>query len=382
MKRTLLEILAGSAFGVLLFSLHHQVARLRHSSGEVDQLKSLVAQGLNQKTDAADQAQRQLLAKLESKLQDLEVRVAEASQHTADATDLREALQRERAEYDRFRQEITRDVHRTQSLVDTYVDELRSSAKRVQSTIEKTRSELTAVATYVSPDHLTLSRTMLSPTVQLNGTDTVGSGTLVYSGPAPRTGAIESYVLTSYHVVRNILSDTPAAKKDGIQTTIYRGDERRDVRADLVLFEAGIDAAVLKLRSEDVWANLAQVLPPDQATQVEVWDPIYAVGCPLGNDPIPTHGAVSSLKNELNGTNYWMINAPTYFGNSGGGVYLADTRQLLGVFSKIYTHGKGNPVVIPHMGLCTPITSIHQWLAKEHMDWVLSSPAEVAAPAK
>jgi len=385
MKRTLLEILAGSTVAVLLFSLHHQVARLKHSSSEVADLKNLVARGLDAKTAAAESARRQLLATIEQKLQDLEVRVAEASQHNADTTDLREALQREQAEYARFRREITTDVHRTQSLVDTYVDELRSSTQRFQSSIERTRDQLSQVASFVTPDHGTLSRTMLSPTVQLNGSDTVGSGTLVYSGPAPNGRKPESYVLTSYHVVRNILADTPSAKKDGVQTTIYCGDARREVRADLVVFEARIDAALMKLRSDDAWYNLAQVLLPGEAARVEVWDPIYAVGCPLGNDPIPTQGAISSLKNELNGTNYWMISAPTYFGNSGGGIYLAETRQLIGVFSKIYTHGKGNPVVIPHMGLCTPITAIHEWLAKEGLDWVLNGGTEtgdLSAPPK
>ncbi len=68
-----------------------------------------------------------------------------------------------------------------------------------------------------------------------------------------------------------------------------------------------------------------------------------------------------------------MINAPTYFGNSGGGIYRADTKQLIGVFSKIYTHGKGNPVVVPHMGLCTPMEQIYAWLATENLDHLLQS---------
>jgi len=68
-----------------------------------------------------------------------------------------------------------------------------------------------------------------------------------------------------------------------------------------------------------------------------------------------------------------MINAPTYFGNSGGGIYLGDTHQLIGVFSKIYTHGKGAPVVVPHMGLCTPMESIYEWLAGEKLDHLLQS---------
>ncbi|MHC4815442.1 MAG: serine protease family protein, partial [Planctomycetota bacterium] len=102
-----------------------------------------------------------------------------------------------------------------------------------------------------------------------------------------------------------------------------------------------------------------------------VFDPVYAIGCPLGNDPIHTQGEISSMRNELNGSNYWMINSPTYFGNSGGAVYLGDNRKLAGVFSKIYTHGRGTPVVIPHMGLFTPVTLIRAWLKEEKKAHVL-----------
>jgi S1-C subfamily serine protease len=378
MKRTLLEILAGAAVGVLMFSLHHQIARLKQDTGEVTNLKHLVQETIKRSTATEDTRQTALLRSLEAKLSDLEVRIAEASQRSDDTKDLGAALQRERVEYDRFRQEIKRDVTRTQSLMDTYVDELRSSSKRAQSTIEATRSELNRVADSVQPDHRELSKSMLLPTVQLNGDDTVGSGTLVFSGPNPNTGKNETYVVTSYHVVRNILADTPSARSEGILTTIYSDQDRKDVRADMLVFEQRIDAALLKLRTEQVWPNLANVLSKTDAAKVEVWDPICAVGCPLGNDPIPTNGSISSLKNELNGANYWMINAPTYFGNSGGGIYLAKSRQLVGVFSKIYTHGKGNPVVIPHMGLCTPISLVHDWLGREKFGWVLDS-AEVVA---
>ncbi len=95
-----------------------------------------------------------------------------------------------------------------------------------------------------------------------------------------------------------------------------------------------------------------------------------------------TKGQISSLANELSGSNYWMINANTYFGNSGGGVYLADSHQLIGVFSKIYTNGKGNPVVIPHMGLCTPIGLVHDWLADKDFGHLLEYEVAVAAPGK
>ena len=133
---------------------------------------------------------------------------------------------------------------------------------------------------------------------------------------------------------------------------------------------------------------VANVITRADADQVKVWDPVCAVGCPLGNDPVPTQGEVSSLKNELNGTNYWMINAPTYFGNSGGGIYRGTSHELVGVFSKIYTHGKTTPVVVPHMGLCTPITAVHEWLGREKLAFVLESTpqldpqAQLATPGK
>ena len=153
----------------------------------------------------------------------------------------------------------------------------------------------------------------------------------------------------------------------------------------MISHDADIDAALLKLETDQVFSRVARVLPRDEVESVGVWDPVYALGCPLGNDPIPTAGELSSKNNVLGGTNYWMINAPTYYGNSGGGVYMAEGNFLIGVFSKIYTHGKGNPIVVPHMGLCTPITAIYEWLDREDLAHVVPDGDAIAVatqPAK
>jgi hypothetical protein len=53
------------------------------------------------------------------------------------------------------------------------------------------------------------------------------------------------------------------------------------------------------------------------------------------------------------------------------------------VFSKIYTHGRNAPVVVPHMGLCTPIAAVYEWLAAEQCEHLLAgAPAPTATPAK
>jgi S1-C subfamily serine protease len=96
--------------------------------------------------------------------------------------------------------------------------------------------------------------------------------------------------------------------------------------------------------------------------EVRVFDPIYAVGCPLGNDPIPTLGEVAATQHVVDGQSYWMVSAPTYIGNSGGGIFDAQTHELIGIFSKIYTHGATRSTIVPHMGLATPMPVVYEWL--------------------
>ena len=57
-----------------------------------------------------------------------------------------------------------------------------------------------------------------------------------------------------------------------------------------------------------------------------------------------------------------MINAPTYIGNSGGGIFDSQTHEMMGIFSKIYTHGSLRPTIVPHMGLVTPMARVYDWL--------------------
>ena len=134
------------------------------------------------------------------------------------------------------------------------------------------------------------------------------------------------------------------------------------------------DLALLRLRSREFFPEAASLATPEEMAEVGVFTKVVAVGCPLGHEPIPTQGEVTHLKSRVGGTDYWMINAPTYLGNSGGGVFLARSRRLIGVFSKIYTHGKLNPNVVPHMGLCTPLNEAIRWLKSTPYSFILGPP--------
>ena len=249
----------------------------------------------------------------------LEQRLKVAAAGSDQAQDIADELERAQQDVELFRSQLSTDFERTKALVDAYMNEVRAKEENAAMKLTETRGQIATLASSIYQDRDELTRRMLLPTVQLNGEDTVGSGTIVFSGPNRKNGGkVETYVLTSYHVVRNILADTPKARRTGFDVTVYLPDENLVVKGNMIVNDPKIDAALVKLETDRVLPNVANVLPREETDQVHVWDPVCAVGCPLGNDPVPSKGEVSSLSNNLNGANYWMVNAPTYFGNSGG----------------------------------------------------------------
>jgi S1-C subfamily serine protease len=390
MKRTVLEGICGLAAFGLLASLHWQVARLENQQRDVAELEHKVdrvaeATATIATRDPRDElaALRELAAANEARVRQLEAQLESAQADALKASAVAAELARTRSDAAAIRSELTSDFERTRQLVDAYVAELRAKGHDAARQLSATQASVQRLEARLQPDAAELTRRMLLPTVQLNGDDTVGSGTLVFSGPNPRKdGKVENYVLTSHHVVRNILADTPKAQGEGFDVTVYLPGDKFVVKGRMVAHQQKIDAALVQLDTQRTLPFVAAVVPLAQAGSVKVWEQVCAVGCPLGNDPVPSHGEVSSLHNALNGANYWMINAPAYFGNSGGGVYRAESRELIGVFSKIYTHGRSAPVVVPHMGLCTPIAAIYEWLAAEQCEHLLAGAMPTATPAK
>ena len=377
MKRTLIEVLSGIVVLVTIVTLHQQVGRIEVQQADARVLERMLEDAISSEEatrEELDALREQLIARTEARMVSLEHRLQVATADSHQAKNIAGQLELAEHNVEVFRSQLSTDFQQTKALVDAYMSEVRAKEADAALKLSEAQVQIASLANSIYQDRDELTRRMLRPTVQLNGDDTVGSGTIVFSGPNPKQdGAVETYVLTSFHVVRNILSDTPSALHDGFEVTIYLPSGELLVRGDMVAHNPDIDAALVKLDTGRVLPFVANVLPRAETGQVQVWDPVCAVGCPLGNDPVPSKGEVSSLRNELNGANYWMVNAPTYFGNSGGGIYRADTHQLIGVFSKIYTHGQSRPVVVPHLGLCTPVDLIYAWLAESDLDHLLCS---------
>ncbi|MEE9126468.1 MAG: hypothetical protein V3U11_04955, partial [Planctomycetota bacterium] len=278
MKRILLEILGGLTVLVLLASFHQQIAKLKMQHKEVATLKLMVedlSEDAGSRAAAAASMRMQITAQIEAKMADklkrLEEQVARARQNTKEAEELKEQLVAARRQSALIKAQFAKDLRSTRDLVDGYHRQLRGALEQSRvplKDLEQTRNQLAELEGWVRPDHKMLTEQMLAPSVQLNGEDTVGSGTLIYSHKDQKTGEVESYVLTAFHVVRNILADTPKARREGIAITIYQEDRRIEVRGDLVANKRSIDVALLKLRGKSLYNYAAKVLSEEQADRV------------------------------------------------------------------------------------------------------------------
>ncbi|HHI68509.1 MAG TPA: hypothetical protein ENJ97_04195 [Planctomycetes bacterium] len=376
MKRSILEIaLVGGVIATLGY--FHEKLNLMNSTHsrkdrEISRLESDLAKakfllGADRKErDARIGRLQERLAQLTRALQEMEKKLSTQNHHLGE---VRKALEQVTLQ----KEEVTRDLRELREEEGKW-GSVAKNAALVADKIKEQEEALNRLKVSLLEDKEHLRKALLLPSVQLNGPDTVGSGTLVYSGPARKGPGYETFVFTSYHVVRDIFADIPEDKEKVVEVTVYLPEGKKDFKADLVAQETRIDLAILKLRSKARIPYTASLATPEELKNLDVFTKVVAVGCPLGNDPIPTEGVVTDLQNRIGGANYWMINAPTYLGNSGGGVFLADSRHLVGVFSKIFTHGKFNPAVVPHMGLCTPLPDILKWLEKTPYSFLAGRP--------
>lgn len=303
---------------------------------------------------------------------DVRIEVLEASKRRVDPVTMEQRIADLTQRLDQSQRELALFQER-ESRMDS---ESREHIEALQSTFEDRLADLV-----VERNTGRMWNELLAPSVQILGDTTVGSGVLLHSQPrgtrAPSTseagntgeagedreeGEYRTYVLTAWHVVRDVYGGA-AASFHPVPVKIY--DEQGDFDtydADLVISNAEIDVALLELQSSSFRTEGVALAPRGDLSGVSVFDPIYAVGCPLGNDPIPTSGEIASTSHEIDGVEYWMISAPTYIGNSGGGIFDAETHELLGIFSKIYTHGSMRSTIVPHMGLATPVARVYDWL--------------------
>lgn len=219
-------------------------------------------------------------------------------------------------------------------------------------------------------------RELMGPSVRVNGRHEVGSGTVLWSGRGGEEA--HTYVLTAWHVVRE---DGKGKAGEGwpLEVDFFRdGVVVRTEPASVLAVEEQLDLALLRVTGREVCETPARLASREELAALRVFSPVVAIGCPLGYPPLPTTGQLTSRDKELDGVHYWMINAPTIFGNSGGGIHASRERMMVGVLSRISAYKNMIDVAVPHMGLVVPMDRVYDWL--DGTPWAFTYRDRLARP--
>lgn len=373
MQRTWILVFVALAAGGVAFvsfdGLAARIARLeerpRVDPSELGALRQQIADGDRRVARALAELER--LRSTPERTQELDARLDQVAKELHDASSTLHEQDQKLAEWEKTRDEIgpralDARIAAYRTTVDEKVQQLDQIAQTALGLAQGTRSEVERVEENLARDTERMWRELLGPTVQLMGEETVGSGVLLPSEPTDVPGEYRTLVLTAWHVVRDIQTGSDSLKQP-VPVTIYAQDKATTAEtATLLQHDVDFDLALLAMDTKRRFQCGVKLAPREHLERVRVFEQVYAVGCPLGNDPIPTFGEVADTHHMVDGSLYWMISAPTYIGNSGGGIFDAQTHELLGIFSKIYTHGSIRPTVVPHMGLATSMLVVYDWL--------------------
>ena len=179
----------------------------------------------------------------------------------------------------------------------------------------------------------------VSPFGQQGGQRALGSGFVIDKA---------GHILTNFHVVQG-----------AEQVSVNFSDQNSPVPATIVGVDPSTDLAVIKV---DVPATALTPLPLGDSNQVQVGDPVVAIGNPFGLDRTVTAGIVSALQRHITAPNGFAIDhviqtdAAINHGNSGGP--LLDARgEVIGVNSQIQSGGVDGNVGI---GFAVPVDTVKE----------------------
>jgi S1-C subfamily serine protease len=157
----------------------------------------------------------------------------------------------------------------------------------------------------------------------------------------------EGHILTNNHVIEG------ASKVE-----VKLGESEKEYEAEVVGADPGTDIALLKVEAP---SNELHPLALGHSSEVEVGDPVVAIGNPFGLDRTVTSGIVSALQRQIQAPNGFSINhviqtdAAINPGNSGGPL-IDSGGEVIGINSQIATGGGGDGNV--GIGFAIPIDTI------------------------
>lgn len=162
----------------------------------------------------------------------------------------------------------------------------------------------------------------------------------------------DGYILTNAHVVSENGQTVETV------TVTFKGEDSATTKATATVVGAddGSDVALLKVDPGEVGELV--VLPLGDSDEIQVGEPVVAIGNPLGYDFSLTTGVVSALDRELESPNGSIIangiqtDAAINSGNSGGPL-IDSTGHVIGINEQIASQSGGNQ----GLGFAVPINT-------------------------
>lgn len=224
-----------------------------------------------------------------------------------------------------------------------------------------------------------LHKNILYPTVRIRSLRTMGSGMIFAS--IKDGDRFDTYILTNHHVI----ADSITIKEEW--NSLKKRMEKKETRAtieveqfkyqnlsvntgtllilgDIVEWNRDQDLGLIKLRSDEHFSPI-RLLPKNKVNDIRIFEPVYICGAGNGRSPFPTFGIIASLQDEIENFLYWMVTAPSVFGNSGGGCFLSSGQEFIGIPARLgITFVGWSPNAVYHMNYIIPIPRIYNWLAE------------------
>ena len=157
----------------------------------------------------------------------------------------------------------------------------------------------------------------------------------------------EGHVITNNHVIEG-----------ASEVKVKLGDSETSYEAEVVGTDPGTDIALLKV---DAPASEFHPLTLGRSSELEVGDPVVAIGNPFGLDRTVTSGIVSALQRDIQAPNGFSIShviqtdAAINPGNSGGPLINA-AGEVIGINAQIATGGTSGGNV--GIGFAIPIDTL------------------------
>ena len=236
--------------------------------------------------------------------------------------------------------------------------------------------------------NVALHEKALYPTIRVRADRSTGSGTIIYCGERTEPDedgelGYSTYALTNHHVVSDAIrvekSYDPVAGKystrdyrDFVQVEVFAYKNRSTItgrttaEAEIMAYHDKRDIALLRLRTNQKFDHVADILPNEDAKDVHIFDKLFVVGCGLGQPPFPTSGMLTGKDVMIDYYPYWQTSAPSIFGNSGGAVFRGETIQFMGIPSRISVSGNMFARdAITHIGYFCPPAEVHKFLNEQ-----------------